>query len=87
MMRLHEMQVRVAPVLRGAVTGAPSAAVTQVISSSVGIATMIIPGRDASKIVSDNEQLLGRLNRVTAAHLTSLSSCVSAGGSCRAVAG
>lgn len=80
------MQVRVAPVLRGAVTGAPSAAVTQVISSSVGIATMIIPGRGA-KIISDNEQLLGRLNRVTAAHLTSLFSCVSAGGSCRVVAG
>lgn len=45
MMRLHEVQVRVAPVLRWAVTGAPSAAVAQVISSSVGIATMIIPAR------------------------------------------
>lgn len=90
-MRLHEMQVRVAPVLRGAITGASSATVTQVVPSSVGVATMIIPGSDRAKVFSDNDQLLllllQRRNRVIGARLTSLSSCVSAGDSCRVSAG
>lgn len=81
------MQVRVAPVLRGAITGASSTTVTQVVTSSVGIATVIIPGSDRSKVVNDGEQLLQRLTPVVGAHLTSLFSCASAGDSCRVLAG
>lgn len=87
MMRLHEVQVRVAPVLRGAIAGASTAAVAQVVPSSVGIAPVIIPGSDRSKAFRGDLQLLQRLKRVVAAHLTSLSSCASAGGSCRVSAG
>lgn len=82
------MQVRVAPVLRGAITGASSTTVTQVVTSSVGIATVIVPGSDTSKVVNDDdEQLLQRLTPVVGAHLTSLFSCASAGDSCRVLAG
>lgn len=51
MMRLHEVHVRVAPVLRGAIAGPSSSStssstITQVISSTVRVCPVVIPDRD-----------------------------------------
>lgn len=46
MMWLHEVQVRMAPMLWWAIAGSSSTAITQVISPTVRVSTMVIPARD-----------------------------------------
>lgn len=87
MMRLHEMQVRMAPMLRWAIAGPPSTTITQVISPTVRVSTMVIPARDRLKILSNSGYNFKRVDVSDAAALTSLFSCVSAGDSRHVLAG
>lgn len=81
MMRLHEMQVRMAPMLWWAIAGPPATTITQVISYAVRVSTVIIPARDRQKILSNRSYHLKEVDVSDGANLTSLFSCVSAGDS------
>lgn len=48
MMRLHEMQVRMTPVLWWAITGTSSSTKAHVITTTIGVSTMVIPDGDSS---------------------------------------
>lgn len=53
-MRLHEVQVRMAPVLWWAIAGTSSTTVTHVISTTVRVYAMVIPARDGLKTLGDS---------------------------------
>lgn len=50
MMRLHQMHIRMAPVLRGAVAGPASPSIAHVVPSSVGVSSVVVPVGDRSRI-------------------------------------
>lgn len=82
MMRLHEMQVRMTPVLRWAITGSTSSTKTHVIATTIGVSTMVIPNGDNFFFYFEEDRCSNKIKWITIYILTILFSCVSAGDSC-----
>lgn len=85
-MGLHQMHVRMTPRLRGGVAGSTPTSITQVIATMVRVTSVVIPEKKSGwiKIVSCVLAYTLHIQNWPKhrKHLTSLFSCVSAGGSC-----